>query len=243
MNNVKIITLVCVGALGLMLPQAKADQWNQKTIFTFTEPVEIPGGVVLSPGTYVFKLLDSQSDRNIVEVFNQREDHVFGTFIAIANYRLRPTGKSILTFEERAAGTPQAVRAWFYPGENYGHQFVYPKARAAELAKANNQPVASTETTTATAEPSTLQQAPVKAQTATGQEVDLSEAFATTPTQESAQTQEPAPTEQAQNQEPAPAPQPAALPETGSSMPLFGLIGLLSLAGAGFLRRANAVCK
>ena len=58
MNNVKIITSVCLGVLGAMLPQAKADVWNQKTIFTFNAPVEIPGGIVLSPGTYVFKLMD-----------------------------------------------------------------------------------------------------------------------------------------------------------------------------------------
>ena len=107
MNNVKIITSVCLGVLGAMLPQAKADVWNQKTIFTFNAPVEIPGGIVLSPGTYVFKLMDSQSDRNIVEVFNKDENHVYGTFLAISNYRLKPTGKSILSFEERAAGTEQ----------------------------------------------------------------------------------------------------------------------------------------
>ena len=75
MNKVRIILFVCVGVLGAMLPQAKADEWNQKTIFTFSGPVEIPGQV-LKPGTYVFKLMDSMSDRNIVEVFNKDETHL-----------------------------------------------------------------------------------------------------------------------------------------------------------------------
>ena len=188
MNNVKIITSVCLGVLGAMLPQAKADVWNQKTIFTFNAPVEIPGGIVLSPGTYVFKLMDSQSDRNIVEVFNKDENHVYGTFLAISNYRLKPTGKSILSFEERAAGTPEAVRAWFYPGDNYGHQFVYSKAKAVELAKANNQPVASVPMEEAATEPEpaaiALKQAPVKAEMSTGEEVEMTEAFAPPPAQE-----------------------------------------------------------
>ena len=131
-------------ALGLaILPTpAKADVWNQKTKFTFSEPVEIPGQV-LAAGTYVFKLMDSTSDRNIVEVLNEREDHLYGIFLAIPDYRLKPADRSIITFEERAQGSPEAVRAWFYPGENYGHDFVYPKVKAMQLAKANNQPVPS----------------------------------------------------------------------------------------------------
>src|SRR5580692_10540597 len=142
MNNRKMITLVCLGVLGTVLPGAKADERNQKTVFTFSGPVEVPGQV-LEAGTYVFKLMDSQSDRNIVQVFNKRENHLYGTFLTIPNYRLKPTGKTIITFEERAAGAPEAVKAWFYPGDNYGHEFVYPKAKAVELAKANNAPVPS----------------------------------------------------------------------------------------------------
>ena len=45
MNNIKIVTLVCLGVLGIALPRAKADEWNQKTVFTFSGPVEVPGQV------------------------------------------------------------------------------------------------------------------------------------------------------------------------------------------------------
>jgi LPXTG-motif cell wall-anchored protein len=232
-----------------MLPQAKADEWNQKTIFTFTTPVEIPGQI-LPPGTYVFKLLDSQSDRNVVQVFNERENHIFGTFIAIANYHLKPAGKSILSFQERAAGAPEAVRAWFYPGENYGHQFVYPKGKAVELAKANNEPVPSMAESVGTTAPA-LQQAPVTAQTATGAEVDLSEAFPKETTTAQNQPAEHAPVPQPDNSadrtdtaaatpSPAPAEMPNELPKTGSSLPLIGLIGLLAIGSAGLLRLAGS---
>src|SRR5579872_6094684 len=114
MNGTKMMLLAGVGMLGAMLPHAKADEWNQKTVFTFSGPVEIPGRV-LQPGTYVFKLADSLSDRNIVEVYNKDENHLYGIFLAIPDYHLKLADKPIITFEERAAGAPQAVKAWFYP--------------------------------------------------------------------------------------------------------------------------------
>src|SRR6266853_333757 len=137
-----LILLVSLGFLGGMVPRATADESDQKTIFTFGGPVEIPGQV-LPAGTYVFKLADSQSDRDIVQVFSKDEGHLYGTFLAIPDQRLRPAGKPIITFDEGVAGSPEAVRAWFYPGDDYGHEFVYPKTDALALAKANNTPVAS----------------------------------------------------------------------------------------------------
>ncbi len=84
MNRLRLVTLLLgiafVGAI--FLPQAKADEWDKKTIVTFSAPVELPG-VVLPPGTYVFKLADSASDRNIVQVFNKNESHVFATVLAV----------------------------------------------------------------------------------------------------------------------------------------------------------------
>ena len=143
MNIARIMAYASAGLLALSLvPLAGADEWNQKTIITFSGPVEIPGQV-LPAGTYVFKLADSASDRNIVEVYNKNENHMYGFFLAIPDYRLKPRSKPIITFEERAAGAPEAVKAWFYPGDNYGHEFVYPKVKAVELAKANKTPVAS----------------------------------------------------------------------------------------------------
>src|SRR5438105_6603630 len=127
-------------------PVARADDWNRKTTITFSAPVEIPGvhlagWGVLPPGTYVFKILDSQSDRHIVQIFNKDQTTVYATILAIPNYRLQATDKTVMTFRERPAGQPEALRAWFDPGRNWGEEFVYPKAKAIELAKATNIPV------------------------------------------------------------------------------------------------------
>lgn len=226
MNKVKIMAIVSAGLLGALVPTARADEWNQKTIFTFSGPVEIPGQV-LSAGTYVFKLASSESDRNIVQVFNKNENHLYGTFLTIPDYRLKPAGKPLITFDERPSDSPEAVRAWFYPGENYGHDFVYPKTKAVVLAKANNQPVASMpdEQAKSTTKPAktmrephvlALKQAPLKAQKPTGEEVEITEVFLVAPSE--------------------PASEPQQLPTTASSLPLIGLIGLLSLAAAALLR-------
>ena len=228
MHNLKTSIVACACLLASMLPQAKADDWDQKTTFTFSGPVEIPGQV-LSAGTYVFKLADSASDRSVVQVFNQDQNHFYGTFLTIPDYRLKPAGKPIITFDERAAGSPEAVRAWFYPGENYGHEFVYPKAKAVQLAKANSTPVPSmaNELAANTTKPATtmqethvveMKQAPLKAQQPT-KEVEIAQVFVT----------------QA-------APQPALpekLPTTASSLPLVGLLGLFSLASGGLLWLMN----
>ncbi len=231
MNGTKMMLLAGAGMLAAMLPQAKADEWDQKTVFTFSGPVEIPGRV-LSAGTYVFKLMDSDSDRNIVQVFSKDEKHLYGTFLAVPDYRMKPAGKAVITFEERASGSPEAVKAWFYPGENYGHDFVYPKVKAVALAKANNTPVASmpdelaaniTKPATTMKEPHVMamRQAPLKAQKPTQEEVEIAEVFMAPPQTSAANL-------------------PRNLPRTSSPLPLIGLIGLLSLGTAASLRFAAA---
>jgi hypothetical protein len=187
-TRARAILLVGLGFLGGMVPRAAADESDQKTTFTFSGPVEIPGQV-LQAGTYVFKLAGSESDRDVVQVFNKDENHLYGTFLAIPDQRLRPAGKPIITFDETPAGSPEAVKAWFYPGDDYGHEFVYPKSKAVRLAKSSNTPVPSmpAELAANTTKPSAtvkephvvaMRQAPLKAQKPTGEEVEISEVFA-----------------------------------------------------------------
>jgi hypothetical protein len=88
----KMMLLATLGLAAGITRTAHADEWDQKTIFTFNSPVEIPGQV-LEPGTYVFKVADSLSDRNIVQVFSKDEKHLYGTFLAIPDQRLQPAGR------------------------------------------------------------------------------------------------------------------------------------------------------
>jgi hypothetical protein len=211
-------TVLCLAVLCVLVaPKATADDWNRKTVITFSGPVEVPGvgAQTLPAGTYVFKILDSQSDRHIVQIFNKEETHVFTTILAIPNYRLHATDKTVITFRERPAGEPEALRAWFYPGREWGEEFVYAKARAIELAKEVNEPVLATPIELAAAPVETLKTAPVEAVAPTGEPVEL------------AQVVEPPPMAGAAPVAAAP------LPETASPLAMIALFGLLTI-GAGF---------
>jgi hypothetical protein len=142
---------------------------------------------------------------------------VFTTILAIPNYRLHATDKTVITFSERPAGQPEALKAWFYPGRSWGEEFVYAKTRAVELAKETNEPVLATPIELVAAPVEALKTAPVEAVDPKGEPVELTRVV------------EPPPTPP----EPVAVAAAEPLPKTASPLPLIGLIGLLAL-GAGF---------
>ncbi len=218
---------VLAGAM-LLASFCAADTWNKKTILTVNEPVMV-GGTVLQPGKYVLKLVDSLSDRHIVRVTNERENEVLTTILAIPNYRLRPTGDTAFSWWETPAGNPRALRAWFYPGDNFGQELVYPKGLAARIASTTQLPVP---TTTAKTE-AELPTAPVTVVEPSGIEQALpTPAPKAEPVLRAEAAPEPVPA-------PTPRPEPAAatrLPDTASPYPAFGLMGLAALAAGLALR-------
>jgi hypothetical protein len=107
---------------------AKADTWDKKTIVTFGDSVEIPGQV-LPAGTYVFKLLNSTSDRRIVQVWNAEQAQILAAIQTIPSFRLDPPDRTIFEFDERPSDSPMALHSWFYPGDNMGQEFVYARDR------------------------------------------------------------------------------------------------------------------
>jgi hypothetical protein len=220
-NKMKLIKALFIGLCALVVYAspaltAAADEWNKRTMVTFSAPVEVPGvgAQVLPAGTYLFKLMDSPSDRNIVQIFNENGTHLYTTILAIANYRLHVSDATVMTFRERAEGQPEAIRAWFYPGANWGQEFVYPKTRATQLAKITHQPVLATPIDLSATPFETLKNAPVEAVAPSGETLELSKVL-----------------------EPPPAAAPVelrlaavkTLPQTASLLPIVGLIGMLSL--------------
>jgi|SRR5579863_1337774 len=197
-----VLCLVAIAAL-FASSNANADTWNKATKITFPEPVEV-SGTVLPSGMYWFQLMDSPADRHIVQIWNSDRSRLITTILALPNYRLRPTGDTVVKFSERPSGTPEAVKAWFYPGDNFGQEFVYPQTRATQIAQNANEPVLAVRDENPAP---VLEQAPVKAVEPSGEVVEIAEVVDTV----------------------AVAP---ALPSTGSPLPLLGLLGVLAM-GAG----------
>jgi len=211
------LTLLCL----LTMPvAAMADEFDQATKVTFSEPVEVPGQV-LAAGTYWFTLMDSSANRNIVQVWNNDRSKLVATIFAVSDYRYRPTGKTVINFEERPADQPEAIEAWFYPGENFGHEFVYPRARASALAVQTRKPVLSMPDTTVTdaAPPA------INAVTPSGEEAELSEIVESeVPSDEVVTSSDEVVTR---------------LPQTASPLPLFGLMGLMAIGAGLYFRRTT----
>src|SRR5271156_5681640 len=136
-----VVAVLALAAFSIIcVSGAHADEWNKKTVMTFSQPVEIPGQV-LPAGTYTIKLVDIGADRHVVQFLDADGIHVFATVIAINNWRLHPTGATVVKFAERAGDNPEALKAWFYPGDNFGQEFVYPKSRAIQLAVVVKEPI------------------------------------------------------------------------------------------------------
>jgi len=132
---------------------AHADESNQATTITFSQPIQIPGQI-LPAGTYSFKLLDSNSDPNVVQIFNSDQTHLYATLQTVATERQDPTGDTAITLAEQGGGKPDALLKWFYPGRDTGHEFVYSGQQEKQLAQdtqqtivANQQPTSDSETT------------------------------------------------------------------------------------------------
>jgi hypothetical protein len=115
-------------------------EFSEKAMITFTAPVEIPGQA-LPAGTYVFKLIDSSTQNNVIQVFNKDETHLYATFLAIPDHRVIPAHRTFLTFEERPSDTPEAIRALYYRGDHYAREFVYPHDAALAIARRSHQKV------------------------------------------------------------------------------------------------------
>ena len=120
-----------------LVPAAAPDVWDKKTNVQFREPVEFPGGVVVPAGGYVMRLMDSLSNRHIVQVLNADQDHVYATILALAAQRSEAAEKTIITFYETPRGDPQFIHKWFYPGDTIGQEFPYPRGRTHYIARAN----------------------------------------------------------------------------------------------------------
>lgn len=119
---------------------AHADEYDEATTMTFSQPVQIPGRV-LPAGTYLFRLVDISSDRNLVQIFNADRTVLYATLQTNPTERQEPTGDTVVALAEQGTGQPEALLKWFYPGRETGNEFVYPKQTEKVLSQAKQETV------------------------------------------------------------------------------------------------------
>jgi hypothetical protein len=142
-----IATALVLAVLAVLAGGVAAQQTNtsERTFLTFSNTVEMPG-VTLQPGTYVFKLADTGS-RNVVQVWNEKEEQMLGHWLFVQTERLEVTQENVVMFRETPAGTTPAVQYWYFPGERVGKEFIYPRDQATRIAAATGSNVLTTEGT------------------------------------------------------------------------------------------------
>jgi outer membrane biosynthesis protein TonB len=214
-----VLCSLLAAGMFVVVPQASSDEWNKKTEVKIGDPVQVPGAV-LQPGNYVFKLADSQSNRHIVQIFKEDGSELITTIIAIPNYRLDPADDTVLEFWETPSGSPAALRAWFYPGDNFGQEFRYPSDEAAALSASTRQEVPSmteedvaaleSQKSSASETAKVDEQAPVEEPQSTESEVTTTESEVTPPEVQPAQE---LPREEPETEKAAAPPAPESQPE------------------------------
>ena len=126
----------------LIAPAASGQTWNvnKVTYLTFSGPVQVPGAS-LPAGTYMFRLADPMSHRQVIQIRDKEGTKIFTTLMSVPNQTAEPKDDPFVMFLETPAGQPAAVKAWFYPGQKTGYEFVYPKEQAMRIARYTKSPV------------------------------------------------------------------------------------------------------
>lgn len=140
------VGLTVATALLAMLMAATASAQTQtsdkRVFFTFSGPVAVPG-VTLPAGKYMFRLPTTiaSGERHVIQVLSDNGKTSYAQFFGISALRPDYAPRPEIRFMETAAGSPAAVKTWWYPGDKAGYEFIYPKEQARLLAKGAGQPV------------------------------------------------------------------------------------------------------
>ena len=224
--------LYAVATLALLAPAiATAQPANKRTLFTFSGAVDMPG-VALPAGQYEFTIANPDTSRNVIQVRSRDGKKSYGMFLTHSAERATAANDAQVRFMEASAGTPPAIKTWWYPGERTGYEFVYPKAQARRIAQRTRQAVLTTKAETTTPPESASENDLVRV-TPSGSETAFNDA-------EPGVSESPAASAQASSSQPTQVGTVARartqLPRTASDTPLIALMGFLLLGASSIVR-------
>ena len=145
MSSSKAFRAILALSLGATLyaTTALAQTEDKRTYFTFSGPVALPGAT-LPAGRYEFRIVDTTTSRKVIQVLSDDGKKPYSMSNTIPDQRRDAPKDATVSFYETPAGTPAAVKSWWYPGETIGYQFIYPRAQARQIAQNTKQPVLTT---------------------------------------------------------------------------------------------------
>jgi len=133
---------MALAALCVTTTPVRADESNKLTYLTFSKPTQLPG-VTLPAGRYRFELADTVESRRVVKVASEDGKKQLAMLLSIPNQLRDPAKDPVVLFAETPQGQPEAVKAWVYPGETIGYEFIYPHDEALTIAKRSHTSVLS----------------------------------------------------------------------------------------------------
>ena len=133
--------------------QANAQNPTNASELLVTEPLDV-GGTILQPGSYRFEVVRLQENRNMLQVRSVDRMTLYTTLLSVPHARVAGEAKPEAEFVYFPAtpGSPRVLRTWFEQDRSSGHDIVYPKAHALELASTLKQPIIAMPTETKEAE-------------------------------------------------------------------------------------------
>lgn len=146
-NKLALLAGLVLSAILFAEVTTHADEVNQSTKLTFSEPIAIPGQT-LPAGTYLIKRMDL-GEPDVVQIFNADGSRLYATLQTISTERPNPIDNTVVTLAQQGPEKPEALVNWFYPGNTIGHEFVYSKQEAQEIAQYRQQTIAAQETSEA----------------------------------------------------------------------------------------------
>jgi hypothetical protein len=136
-NKVALLIAFAIASVLFLEVAARADEMDQSTKITFSQPIQIPGQI-LPAGTYQFKLADP-NDLDLIRIFDSEGTRLLATLQTITTERGKPTGNTVVVLAEQPEGRPETLVKWFYPGNTSGHELVYSKQEEQQLAQDRQQ--------------------------------------------------------------------------------------------------------
>ena len=145
MNQFKITSAMLGLLIAFFAPSTRASDWNKETHLTTNQPLQV-SDTVLPPGQYVLKLIEPNGTRSVVGIYTADGSRLKEFIMGWSAYRTDAGDKQLVTVSQPQGDQPATLKAWFYPGDNFGVEFPVskPSSGSGRLAKSKvkDQPAA-----------------------------------------------------------------------------------------------------